>query len=109
MPVCLLAADGLHYRDGSEVDAVTLALAQSGQQEELELLPMGALLGFVALLLGVYASRWRSWQRRCRLRAFLDAADECQRAGRREDAEEAFRRFEELWAKDRRNPPLRPA
>lgn len=107
LPVIVLAADGRHYRDGSEIDDITLAIARSGHEEGLELLLMGVIVSAVAYVVWSRVRIRRAWKRHCLLKALLDAAEECQRAGRWEGAEEAFRRFEMLWAADKRNPPLR--
>lgn len=65
MPVSVLAADGRHYADGTEVDAVTLALVRSGWQEEVELLPTGVLLACLAHLVRLRVRRRRT-EKRCR-------------------------------------------
>ena len=106
MPVSVLAADGRHYADGTEVDAVTLALVRSGWQEEVELLPTGVLLTCLAHLVRLRVRRRRTEKQCRRLKALQDAAEELRRAGRWEEAEEARRRFEQLWAADKANPPL---
>ena len=37
MPVSLLAEDGFHYRDGTEVDPMSLSIARSGYEAEVML------------------------------------------------------------------------
>lgn len=109
MPASLLAADGWHYRDGTEVDGFSLALVRAGYEEPLELF----LVGMIAIC-GVFyiQSRhtyWQKWKKACRLKALLDAADEFQRVGRRAEADEAIRRFEHLIAGDEDYRPRRRA
>ncbi len=107
MPSSILAADGCHYGDGEEVDPITLALVRSGYLELAELLLTGVVVGSVGLIIRSCHNHWRTCERHCQLKALLDTATECQRAGQWKEAEEAFRRFETLWAADKRNPPLR--
>jgi len=44
MPTTLLAPDGKHYPDGSEIDFVTLALVNRGIEQEAWLVAIGVLL-----------------------------------------------------------------
>ena len=50
MPHTVLAADGTHYRDGSEVEAIQLMIARSGNEEEIWLGVIGLLLCMLALI-----------------------------------------------------------
>ena len=63
MPSTLLAADGRHYPDGSEVDEVTLAMARSGHEEETYLFIFG-ILGCVLVV-----GSWLIWCDRRKQRA----------------------------------------
>ena len=76
-------------------------------EEGLELLLMGVIVSAVAYVVWFRACASGEHGSGTACSSALDAAEECQRAGRWEGAEEAFRRFEMLWAADKRNPPLR--
>lgn len=66
MPSTLLAADGEHHPDGSEVDAVTLALARSGYEQEAYLLLLGIMVAIWVV------GGWLIWRRHQQHRARLE-------------------------------------
>ncbi len=79
MPTALLSPDGKTYRDGSEVDPVTLALVRQGIEQE-------AMLGAVGTLVALFAV-WVVKTRRAQRR-------------QREAFEHELRRMQGTWRKD---------
>jgi len=53
MPSTLLAPDGQHLRDGSEIDPITLAVVRSGYEEEVYLCALVIMAALVLLGVGI--------------------------------------------------------
>ena len=89
MPETLLAADGRHYLDGEEVDAITLSIVNSGNEGAFWL----AFLGFMLLALAYAASVfWRLHRgnvRAVRFQTLMEVANKMKQAGRHEEAAKA--------------------
>jgi hypothetical protein len=102
MPVSLLAEDGRHYRDGSEVDPLTLALVRSGNEETVHLIIVGVLL----LMLGWLMLECRKLHRLMVRRAILDLVQEKRLKGKWEEAAAGLRYYEKLTGRrqDKQNP-----
>src|SRR5277367_3236324 len=60
MPHTLIAADGVHHPDGTEIDPATLAMARTGAEEETMLAALCVLALGMAYVL-------RQWYRVCQL------------------------------------------
>jgi hypothetical protein len=97
IPVSVLSADGKTYRNGSEIDPITAAIARSGKEEPL----LGCTLGVVSALLACLAFKVRREKHVLNIRAkhreseaLLALAKRYQQEGRQEEAE---RTFESYW------------
>ena len=111
MPKALVAPDGIHHLDGSEINLFTLATIRAGNEEEILL----AGFVFLGLLLAVHFGRvWRTYRRELRRAKFQILEDlwrEALARGDRQEADYIGDRYAELaatgrvtWPKQARRP-----
>jgi len=109
MPATLLAADGRHYLDGSEIDEGSLALARSGFEEPLELGMVTVLAGCVVVYIHKSHTLSQKQKKVDLLKALLARAEACEQAGRLQEADEAMQRVRRIMAADKDYQPRRRA